>query len=139
MFTKYKEVLEIIISSVLMILLISKDQLFDQFSFFTVIYTLLAFIIILELVRMVMEYIVTHHISIRIVIDTFIIFTLRESILIYSDKSIPIEGKVIYIILGFLMILSLFYFRKLSIINSPFDKCSKCELKIENELRRNLI
>lgn len=137
MFAKYKEVLEITISGILMILLILKDQLLNQFSFFTVIYALLAFIVILELVRMVMEYIVTHHISIRIVIDTFIIFILRESILIYSDKSILIESKVAYIILGFLMILSLFYFRKLSILNSPLDRCSKCELKIESDIKNN--
>lgn len=66
----------------------------------------------------------------------FIIFMLRESILIYSDKTILLETKIVYIVLyivlGFLMIFSLFYFRKLSILNSPQEKCSKCEEKIEN-------
>lgn len=62
----------------------------------------------------------------------FIIFILRESILIYSDKTILLETKIVYIVLGFLMIFSLFYFRKLSILNSPQEKCSKCEVNIEN-------
>ena len=86
MFSKNKELIEILISLTLMIGLIIKEELLNNFSFFNVVYALLAFIIILELVRMVGEYIRTHHISIRLVIDTFIIFMLREIILIYSDK-----------------------------------------------------
>ena len=123
----YREVVEISIGIVLFIGLIINNILLVKYDFFNVVYALLAYIIILELVRMAGQYMFSEHKQMRIVIDTFIIFTLREVILTYSDKSMGLEVKSFYIVAGLVIIYMLFNFRKRVMVESPYEtNCQKC-------------
>jgi uncharacterized membrane protein (DUF373 family) len=123
----YKEIIEITLSVSLFIGLFFNNNFFIKFSFFNLVYALLAYIVILELVRMVGQYLFSHQKQIRTVIDTFIIFTLREVILTYSNKSLTLEVKSFYVISGFFIIFMLFYFRKKAMQESPYETdCSQC-------------
>ena len=126
----HKEIIEIILSVGLFIGLCANGALFKKFDFFNVVYALLAYIVILELIRMVGQYLFAHQKQMRIVIDTFIIFTLREIILTYSDKTMGLETKSFYIVAGFIIMLMLFHFRKKSMLESPYEtNCSRCLAK----------
>jgi uncharacterized membrane protein (DUF373 family) len=126
----YKEYIEISISSGLFIGLCLNESLFIKFDFFNIVYALLAYIVILELTRMVGQYLFAHQKQIRTVIDTFIIFTLREVILTYSDKSMSLETKSFYIVSGFIIMLMLFYFRRKAMLESPYETdCNRCVAK----------
>jgi uncharacterized membrane protein (DUF373 family) len=123
----HKEIIEIVLSGSLFISLIISGNLFTKFDFFNIVYALLAYIVILELTRMVGQYLFAHQKQIRTIIDTFIIFVLREIILTYSDKSMGLELKSFYIVSGFIIMLMLFYFRKKAMTESPYENyCSKC-------------
>jgi uncharacterized membrane protein (DUF373 family) len=123
----HKEIIEIVLSGGLFISLIISGNLFTKFDFFNIVYALLAYIVILELTRMVGQYLFAHQKHIRTIIDTFIIFVLREIILTYSDKSMGLELKSFYIVSGFIIMLMLFYFRKKAMIESPYEtNCTKC-------------
>jgi uncharacterized membrane protein (DUF373 family) len=79
---------------------------------------------------MVGQYLFAHQKQIRMVIDTFIIFTLREVILTYSDKGMSLEIKGFYIVSGLVIIFMLFYYRKKSMIESPYEtNCNNCLAK----------
>jgi len=123
----YKEIIEISISVGLFVGLIVNGALFVKFDFFNIVYALLAYIVILELTRMVGEYLFAHQKKIRTVLDTFIIFTLREIILTYSDKTMTLEIKGFYIVSGFIIMFMLFYFRNKAMSESPNEtNCQKC-------------
>ena len=123
----HKEIIEIGLSVSLFAVLCVNGSLFPKFDFFNIVYALLAYIVILELVRMVGQFLFAHQKQIRTVIDTFIIFTLREVILTYSDKTMGLETKGFYIISGFIIMYMLFYFRKKAMIESPDEtNCNRC-------------
>lgn len=126
----HKEIIEIGLSGSLFIGLCINGTLFPKFDFFNIVYALLAYIVILELVRMVGQYLFAHQKQIRTVIDTFIIFTLREVILTYSDKTMGLETKSFYIVGGFIIMFMLFHFRKKAMIESPNEtNCNRCLAK----------
>lgn len=120
-FKKYKTIIELSVSFAIFLPLVLFDGLSVKFDFFGVVYSLLAFIIIIELVRMVGEYIFKNHVELRIVFDTFIIFMTRELILIFSNKEILLEQKFVYVLLDILILSFLFYFRKKAIETRPGD------------------
>ncbi len=66
--------IELILASILFIVAISTDKMIE------IIISLLYFIIMLEIVRAVMSFLREKRIKIRILIDAFIILTLREFI-----------------------------------------------------------
>lgn len=107
---------------------------FTNITLFKAIAFMLGFIVVLEVVRMVGDFIMkgTQAIKIRYVIDGFIIFLLRDVIIVISDeKIIDKEFKV-----GFLLavIFTFFIFRIFSLKYSPSDKnCEDCIATIDNK------
>lgn len=101
----------------------------DYVSLFTVIAHLLSFIIVLEVVRMLMEFSFNknHVMKLRYVIDGAILFFLRDLILIVSDENYKleyVEDKVFFLLK---VISVLFIFRILALLFSPNDKnCEQC-------------
>jgi len=137
---KYRSFSEICISAILFIFLIYNGVLFSKFDFFQLVYASLAYIVILELIRMISDYILIHHIKISVIIDTFIIFILREIILTFSDKNMTekfinlftygeytliLNQKIFYILIGVFVISFLFLFRKWSLQHSLSFKIEK--------------
>jgi len=123
----YREIVEISLSVGLFIGLSLNNTLFVRFDFFNLVYALLAYIVILELIRMIGQYMFSENKQIRIILDTFIIFILREVILTYSDKSMNFETKSFYIVGGMFIMIMLFYFRKKVMTESPYEtNCTKC-------------
>lgn len=112
---EYKEMIEVVLSGMIIAYLISNGSLLNKIDFFNVIYSLLSFIIIIELIRMIGEYIFSHHIKLRLAIDTFILFTLREVILIFSDKDMEIYTKITYVAMALTIAYFLFIFREKAI------------------------
>lgn len=90
---------------------------------------MLSFIVILEVTRMVIDFILDekHVIRMRLVIDGFILFLLRDVILVISNEkytTIEIQNKLFILIP---VIFMFFIFRYFSIKYSPNDKnCSTC-------------
>lgn len=85
-------------------------------SFSKLVVTLLEFIIILELVRMLVEFLISddNRIRIRFMIDSTIVFFIRDIMLIVNDT---FDSKKIFIILGIIAIL--FTFRFVALKYSP--------------------
>jgi uncharacterized membrane protein (DUF373 family) len=123
-----KEIIEVTLSFILFLTLIISGNLVEDFSFFSVVYAMLSFLIILELFRMVSEYILNHKIQIRLIIDTFIIFTLREVILTFADKNIDYLKQGFTVFIGLTIVSILFHFRKKAIKESP-SNCDGCHVK----------
>jgi uncharacterized membrane protein (DUF373 family) len=91
--------------------------------FYRTVTILLEFIVILEVFKMIDEFIKQRRISLRYAIDTFIIFLTRDVILLMSQ---PVKKKddILFILL---VILIFFIFRILALIFSPvkFTKIKK--------------
>ena len=115
---KYRSHIEIGLSLMLFLTLLLFGDFVDKFNFANVVYVLLGYVVILELTRMIGEYIVENQVKISSIIETFIIFMLREMVLVYSNQILTIEQKAMYILMGIIMITSLFFFRKKS-----FEDC----------------
>lgn len=101
----------------------------DMFSLFKIIAFMLSFIVILEVTRMVIDFILDekHVLRMRLVIDGFILFLLRDVILVISNEkytTIEIENKLMILMP---VIFMFFIFRYFSIKYSPNDKnCATC-------------
>lgn len=113
-FNDNRRYIEAIISFFIWLFLLVFGDFGEKFDFANLVYALLGYVVILELVRMIIHYIMENKIKIITVIDTFILFLLREIILVYTGKTYSIEEKFLYIFLGVLTISALFYFRKKS-------------------------
>lgn len=109
-----------------LVLFISVKDFSSISSFSTLAVALLEFIIILELVRMLMEFLFgnENRLKLRLMIDSTIIFFIRDIILIVNDKFDLIK---IVSILGIVAIL--FVFRIVTMKFSP--------LYIEHEYKKN--
>jgi len=107
-------------------LFISVEDFSSISSFSTLAVALLEFIIILELVRMLMEFLFgnENRLKLRLMIDSTIIFFIRDIMLIVNDKFDLIK---IVSILGIIAIL--FVFRIVTMKYSP--------LYIEHEYKKN--
>lgn len=90
-------------------------------SFAKLAVTLLEFIIILELVRMLIEFLFSdeNRIRMRIMIDSTIVFFIRDIMLIVNDT---FDSKKIFTILGIISILFLFRVITLKFSPSTFEK-----------------
>lgn len=102
---------------------------FTKVTLFTIIVKVLGFVVIWEVVRMVTSYAIEDHkvMKLRIIIDGFIVFFLRDLVMIFSTEKYNLfekEEKVVFV-LG--IVLVLFIFRILSLSFSPNDKnCHSC-------------
>jgi len=109
---------------------------FENVSLFTIIVNVLGFVVIWEVVRMVTTYAIEDHkvMKLRIVIDGFIVFFLRDLVLVFSNEKYSLEEKEekVLLVLGILFVL--FIFRILSLRFSPNDKnCKTCPSITKNE------
>lgn len=96
---------------------------------------LLAFIVILEVIRMITDFILDGKkiMKITLIIDGFIVFFLRDVVLIFSEEKYPLPEKQEKIIMLFFMILSFFLFRYLSVKYSPNESEQNKEI-ITNDI-----
>lgn len=87
-------------------------------SFSTLVVALLEFIIILELVRMLIEFLFSseNHIKLRLMIDSTIVFFIRDILLIVNAK---FDSAKIFAILGIIFVL--FIFRIITMKFSPLS------------------
>lgn len=143
-FKKYTNYIQIVISLIMFAFIINHKPEMLEPTFSNIIYLLLSFIVILEIVNMIEQYIVQHFIQLRLVIDTFFIFILRETILAYTNHkmegmvkildisgvSIVINEKLFYIGLGIAVMGILMFFRVKAMTSSPNEtNCEKCVAK----------
>jgi len=119
--------IEILVTGVLFIVAISTD------SIVSIIINLLYFIIMLEIVRAVIGFLREHRVRIWLLIDAFIILTLRELIVnvvkinkeeFSSVHDILYNSTITHIVIFSVVILFLFVLRWLAMITSP-EKCLK--------------
>ncbi len=113
-----------IISAIFVTILI----VFDVLALIKVISTFLIFMIILEIMRMIREFINSKTIKISMVIDSFIIFFIRDIVLIASDsEKYTFNDQVIKVVFLLGVVLMFFIFRIMSLKYSPNDKnCETC-------------
>ena len=111
------------------ILFIAVKDLDSINSFTRLAVALLEFIIILELVRMVIEFIFSddNRIKLRLMIDSTIVFFIRDIMLIVNDK---FDGIKIASILGIIAVL--FVFRIIAMKFSPSYMEIEYRKKLEN-------
>jgi len=124
-YTRCRFLTELFLSLVIFYYLLETDQILKEISFDSIVYTILSYIVILELIKMLGQYIFDRRFNMILVIDTFFIFVLRETILIYSNKHydklmeifrvgeivIVVNEKIFYIVIGIFMMLTLIYIR----------------------------
>ena len=116
------------------ILLISVKDLNTINSFSSLAVTLLEFIIILELVRMIIEFLFSddNRIKLRLMIDSTIVFFIRDIMLIVNDK---FDGIKIASILGIIGIL--FVFRIVSMKFSPSQLEAKYNGTLDDDIKED--
>lgn len=114
--------IELILASILFIVAITTD------SMITIIIYLLYFIIMLEIVRAVMSFLREQRVQIRILVDAFIILTLREFIVnvvkinnetFTSFETFLTNSTSFHILIFSGVLIFLFILRWLAILTSP--------------------
>ncbi len=133
MVDKVKEFLEknrtlVIFGEILSAIIVTLMIVFGIISFIDTITTFLMFMVILEVMRMIREFIKSQTVKISIVLDSFIIFFIREIVLVGSNTEKYTFAEQVTKIGLFLVIIFLFFiFRVMSLKYSPSDKnCEKC-------------
>jgi len=97
-----------------------------HYPFYKAIILMLEFIVITEVVKMIAEFIEKKRLRLRYVLDVFIIFLIRDVIILTTQPSKPYED----ILFLLFVILIFFMFRILAIQYSPTKwKKTKPELK----------
>ncbi len=111
-----KNVLPIIKFLITLVIYAQVNNFSEIDSFSKLVVTLLEFIIVLELVRMLIEFMFSdeHRIRIRLMIDSTIVFFIRDLMLIVNDS---FDSKKIFTIL--VVIAVLIFFRIIAIQFSP--------------------
>lgn len=105
-----KKHIEIVISAVIFLVV-----LLTHYDFYKVIILLLEFIVIVEVVKMISEFISNKKLQLRYVIDVFIIFLTRE-VIILSSHRIKDYTDIVFL----LFVISVFFmFRLLTLKYSP--------------------
>jgi len=104
-----KEILEGIIVAIILISTI----VFKGLDFVEVVNFILGVIVLWEVIRMLTTYILNkkHNISLRIALDGFIIFFLRDLLLVFSDTHYSFEDKVYKMLFILFVIFTLILFR----------------------------
>jgi len=113
---KMKNLLPVIKFLITLVLFISVKDFNEIDSFSKLAVALLEFIIILELIRMLIEFMFSNEnrIRMRLMIDSTIVFFIRDIMLIVNDS---FNSKKIFVILGVIAIL--IFFRVVLIKYSP--------------------
>ncbi len=116
------------IAEILSALFVTLLIVFGVLSLIQVISTFLIFMIVLEIMRMIREFIKNKTIKISMVIDSFIIFFIRDIVLIASDtEKYSFDDQVIKVSFLLGVVLMFFIFRIMSLKYSPNDKnCETC-------------
>lgn len=86
-----------------------------KIDFYKAVILLLEFIVILEVVKMVADFIENHKVRLRFVIDMFIVFLIRDVVILTSYP----EKKYEDILFLLLVIFIFFIFRVLALVYSP--------------------
>jgi len=124
-----KYYIEIIVATIFFIVAIATN------SMITIIIYMLYFMIMLEIVRAVIGFIKENRVKIRILIDVFIILTLREFIVnvvkinkesLSSFEALFSSSTNFHILIFSGVLVFLFILRWLSIVTSPDRNCYKC-------------
>ena len=84
-------------------------------DFYKAIILLLEFIVILEVVKMISDFIEKNKLSLRFIIDIFIIFLIRDIIILVTQPNVDYY-KIVFIIF---IIFTFFVFRYLAVKHSP--------------------
>lgn len=108
---KYKSSVEIGLATLLMIILYISEEILSKFTFLNLIEAFLSFIIIIEVIRMIGQYITRSHIEVSLMIDTVIIFFSRDILLTATNKDYLFVEKAEYIGLFLIIIFFFFSFR----------------------------
>ena len=114
---------------IVIVAIISMSIILGYVSLFKAIATILTVIVIWEVIRMLTTYAIenTKVMKIRVLIDGFIIFFLRDLVLIFSEEKYSFDEKTEKTIFILGIVLSLFIFRIMALKFSPNDKnCEKC-------------
>lgn len=127
---KIKNLLPIVKILITLVLFISVKDFSKIDSFSKLAVALLEFIIILELVRMLIEFMFSdeNRIRMRLMIDSTIVFFIRDIMLIVNDT---FDSKKIFVILGVIAIL--IFFRVIVMKYSPSNFESMYKNSKENE------
>ena len=105
--------------------------LLTQMQFHQIVVLMLEFIVILEIVRMINEYIRHRNLRLRFVIDVFIVFLLRDTVIIVTDKSLGTKNDEVLFLLFIVFVL--FIFRIFTIKYSPYKKMKIKKVKTEDK------
>lgn len=112
---KYKTSVEVFLAFFILLALYINDKILTEVSFFNILECFLSFIILVEVIRMLGQYLTTSHISVTLMIEMVILFICRDILLMITNKNYLFVDKALYICL-FLFILSFFfYFRQKTI------------------------
>ena len=129
----------ILIAEIISAILVTTLIVFGVVPLIKVISTFLIFMIILEIMRMIREFVKSKAIKISMVLDSFIIFFVREIVLIASDsEKYTFDEQMMKV--GFLLVVVLmfFIFRVMSLKYSPNDKnCETCPAVDRKSLRQS--
>lgn len=106
---------------VLLALLFFTLILVTHYPFYKAIILMLEFIVIIEVVKMITEFIHKRSLRLRYILDVFIIFLIRDVVILTSLPKKPYED----IIFVLFVILIFFIFRILSILFSPVRQKKK--------------
>lgn len=109
-------------------------------TFSSIVVHILSFVVFLEIIKVITGFISgkEHIVQLRIVIDGFIVFFLRDMVLIFSNEKYIFAEQVNKIALVSVILILLFIFRIISLKYSPNDKnCSAC-IAISDELKEKL-
>ena len=89
--------------------------LVTKIEFYKAIIILLEFIVILEVVKMTMDFINKNKLSLRYIIDVFIIFLIRDIVILVTNEHYN-KDKIIFLLF---IVATFFIFRVVSIKFSP--------------------
>jgi len=129
-FFQSKFYIEIIVATILFIVAVATNNMI------TVIIYMLYFMIMLEIVRAVIGFIREKRVQIRILIDAFIILTLREFIVnvvklnkeeIHNFQDLLSNSTNFHILIFSGVLIFLFILRWLAIFTSPDKNCYDCK------------
>jgi uncharacterized membrane protein (DUF373 family) len=135
---RYKTLIELTLALLIFILLYVNGKILQEVSFFEILAAFLSFIILVEVIRMLGQYISTNHISVTLMLDMVIIFLCRDILLTISNKTFSFQDKALYVGLFLFILTFFFFFRGKSLRHSKMkeeiDLCSSCDKKgLKNE------
>jgi uncharacterized membrane protein (DUF373 family) len=130
----------ILIGEIISAIFVTSLIVFGVVPLIKVISTFLIFMIILEIMRMIREFIRSKSIKISMVLDSFIIFFVREIVLIASDtEKYSFDEQMMKVGFLLLVVLMFFIFRIMSLKYSPNDKnCETCPAVDRKSLRQSI-